>query len=331
MMKINKLGNTDLNVSHLACGGLFISSVGAEFDEGKKAVHRALELGINYVDTAPGYANSEEVLGQFLEGVTQPYVLSTKLGGRPVPFNPKDKDQLYFSFDRSLKLLKRDTVDILFIHEPDRPGQYDWYDNWDTFYGPVSEVLEDLKKRGLIRYTGIGGTTVYEMTRIVEKSNYDVLLTAFNYSLLFREAEITLIPAAVKKGMGIVAGSPLQQGWFARRYDEVLNDPPAWLSPMRRAQLAELYALVERVGMSVPDLAMRFVFSNPNIHTVLSGVRSAAEVEANVKTAEAGALPPDVLDELDRIYRMLPYRPCEEPLAARIVNAKAYRGPGMLR
>jgi aryl-alcohol dehydrogenase-like predicted oxidoreductase len=331
MMKVNKLGSTDLVVSHLACGGLFVSSFGAEFEEGKKAVRRALERGINYVDTAPGYANSEEVLGQFLEGVSQPYTLSTKFGGRPVPFNPKDKDQLYFSFDRSLKLLKRDTIDILFIHEPDRPGQYDWYESWDTFYGPVCDVLEDLKKRGLIRYTGLGGTTVYEMTRIVEKSNYDVLLTAFNYSLLFREAEITLIPAAKKKDMGIVAGSPLQQGWFARRYDDVLSDPPAWLSPMRREQLAALYALVDRVGMSVPELAMRFVFSNPDIHTVLSGVRSAVEVDANVKTVEAGALPASILSELDTIYRMLPYRPCEEPLAARIVNAKAYRGPGTLR
>jgi aryl-alcohol dehydrogenase-like predicted oxidoreductase len=276
MMKMNKLGNTDLTVSHLACGGLFVSSVGAEFEEGKKAVYRALERGMNYIDTAPGYANSEEVLGQFLQAVDKPYTLSTKLGGRPTPFNPKDKDQLYFSFDRSLKLLKRDTVDILIIHEPDRPGQYDWYDEWDTFYGPVVDVLEDLKKRGLIRYSGIGGTTVYEMTRIVEKSNYDVLLTAFNYSLLFRESEITLIPAAKKKGMGIVAGSPLQQGWFSKRYDDLVrDDPPAWLSPMRRDQLLRLYAFVDEIGMPLPELALRFVLSNPDIHTVLSGVRSA--------------------------------------------------------
>lgn len=330
-MKFNRLGSTDLTVSHLGCGGLFVSSVGAEFEQGKKAVRRALERGVNYIDTAPGYANSEEVLGQFLDGAPQPYILSTKLGGRPTPFNARDKDQLYFSFERSLRLLKRDVVDILFIHEPDRPGQYDWFESWDTFYGPVSDVLADLKRRGLIRYTGLGGTTVYEMTRIVEKSDYDVLLTAFNYSLLFREAALTLIPAAKKKGMGIVAGSPLQQGWFARRYDAALDNPPAWLAPQRREQLRALYALTERVGQPLPELALRFVLSNPDIHTVLSGVRSAAEVDQNVDAAEAGPLSSEILSELDEIAAMLPYRPFCEPFGAAIANPAGYRGPGMAR
>jgi aryl-alcohol dehydrogenase-like predicted oxidoreductase len=88
-------------------------------------VHRALELGVNYIDTAPTYANSEEVLGRVLENATQPFILSTKLGGRPQPFLPQDKDCLMRSIEESLRLLKRDHIDLLMIHEPDRPGQYD--------------------------------------------------------------------------------------------------------------------------------------------------------------------------------------------------------------
>lgn len=330
-MEKRRLGQTDMQVSRLSCGGLFISSVGTTFDEGKRTVHRALERGMNLIDTAPSYANSEEVLGQFLEGVTTPYFISTKLGGRPQPFNPKDKDQLLFSFDESLHLLKRDCVDILIIHEPDRPGQYDWYDEWDSFYGPVLDVLDELKQRGLVRYTGIGGTTVYEMTHIVEKSNYDVLLTAFNYSLLFREAEISLIPAAKKKGMGIIAGSPLQQGWFSERYDAVVRDnPPAWLSPQRREQLLRLYAYVESIDMPLPEVALRFVLSNTDIDTVLSGVRSVKEVDLNVDAAERGTLPPEVLAELDDIARMVPFRPCEESFIVRL-RQPLYRGTGWLR
>jgi len=329
-MEKRKLGNTDMVVARLSCGGLFISSVGAEFEEGVKAVHRALEKGMNYIDTAPGYANSEEVLGAALKDITTPYYLSTKFGGRPQPFNPKSKDHLYYSFDESLRLLKRNTIDILYIHEPDRPQQYDWYDSWDTFHGPVTEVLEDLKKRGLIRYTGLGGTTVYELTRIVEKGNYDMLLTAFEYSLLWREAGLTLIPAAKKKGMGIVAGSPLQQGWLSQRYDFIGDNPPAWLSKARREQLIRLYDYSDAIGISVPELAMRWILSNPDIDTILTGVRSVEEVDTNVGYAEMPPLSPEIMSELDDIHDMVPFRPCEEPYGCALRNP-TYRGPGWLR
>jgi aryl-alcohol dehydrogenase-like predicted oxidoreductase len=330
-MEIRQLGSTDLHVSRLALGGLFVASPFAAVEEARRTVHRALESGINYIDTAPGYLNSEEVLGLCLEGVKIPYFISTKLGGRPQPFHPRDKDALFFSIEESLRLLKRDCVDILLVHEPDRPGQYDWWESWDTFHGPVSDVLEALKIRGLLRYTGLGGTTVYPLTRIIEKANYDVVLTAFNYSLLFREAGTRLIPAAKKKGMGVVAGSPLQQGWFAKRYEEVIrNDPPAWLAPQRAAQFLRLYELSDRTGLPVPELALRFVLSNPQIDTVLTGSRSQRELEENVAAAGRGPLPQAILAELDQIAAQVPFRPFEEPFGCPLGN-KDYRGPGSAR
>jgi aryl-alcohol dehydrogenase-like predicted oxidoreductase len=221
---------------------------------------------------------------------------------------------------------------VLLVHEPDRGGQYDWYDRWDTFHGPVCEVLENLKAKGLIRYTGLGGTTVYQMQRVVEQGSYDVLLTAFNYSLLFREAGADLIPAAKAKGMGVVAGSPLQQGWFAERYDEVIRaSRPAWMAPQRAEQMLRLYRFADEVGLDLPELALRFVLSNPLIDTVLSGSRSAAEVEANVRAAEKGPLPGDVITELDAIAAMVPFRPFEEPFGALFKNLERYHGPGWAR
>ncbi|MGE5531836.1 MAG: aldo/keto reductase, partial [Bacteroidota bacterium] len=102
-MQYRTLGRTGLDVSVLSMGGLFVSKCGGEDRQrAYDAVHRALELGINYVDTAPGYLDSEEVLGEALDGVTQPYVISTKLGGKPQPFNAQDLDQLKFSFAESL-------------------------------------------------------------------------------------------------------------------------------------------------------------------------------------------------------------------------------------
>ena len=175
-MKKNALGRTGLAVSRLGLGGLFVSSIGGEFERARRAVHRAVGLDVNYIDTAPTYADSEKVLGRCLEDVSEPLVLSTKLGGRPQPFDPRDKGCLMRSVEESLRLLKRDRIDILMIHEPDRPGQYDWWTDRESFDGPVVEVLDQLKKEGVIRSTGLGGTTAYELARLISTTGRCFLL-----------------------------------------------------------------------------------------------------------------------------------------------------------
>lgn len=326
-MNKRTLGRTGLQVSELGLGGLFVSKVGGlPPEDSYRAVRRALELGVNYVDTAPTYANSEEVLGAALEGVPQPYILSTKLGGRPQPFNPKDKDALRRSFEESLRLLRRDRVDILMVHEPDRPGQYDWWDDWQGFHGPVRDFLEELKQEKLISFTGLGGTTAYELPRILATGYFDVVLTAFNYSLLWREALIAVIPEARRQGMGIIVGSPLQQGALARRYDEQVQHGAPWLSPPRREQYKRLYAAVDEIGIPLPELGLRMVLSNPSVSTVLMGARSVAEVEENIRSVERGPLPEEVLRRLQEIADMVPFRPYEEPFG--LPWGWDYRGPG---
>jgi len=323
------LGKTGLKVSEVGLGGLFVSSAGASREEGCRAVRRALELGVNYVDTAPTYRDSEEVLGEALQGVPQPYILSTKLGGRPQPFEPQNKAHLRESVKTSLKLLKRDTIDILMIHEPDRPGQYDWFTDWESFHGPVCDVLEALKTEGIIRFTGLGGTTAYTLPPIIATGRYDVVLTAFNYSLLWQEAVYAVLPEAIRQGVGIVIGSPLQQGALARRYDDEIEQGAAWLSPPRRGQYKRLYTLLDDLGMSLPELAMRFVLSNPAISTVLSGVRSVAEIEENLRFAAAGPLSREILDRIQAIAAMVPFRPFEEPSG--LPFNRVYKGPGGAR
>jgi aryl-alcohol dehydrogenase-like predicted oxidoreductase len=331
-MKKRTLGSTGLEVTEIAMGGLFVSSVGGEYEQAEKAIHRALELGINYIDTAPGYRNSEEVLGKALKGVEAPYYISTKLGGRPQPFDAKDKGALRRSVEESLRQLKRDTIDILMIHEPERPGQYDW---WDNLYapggpaGPVLDLMDELKAEGIIRFTGIGGTTAYELPRLIESGRFDVVLTAFNYSLLWREAEIEILPAAKKAGMGVVIGSPLQQGALSKRYDDEVNGGAPWLSKPRREQYQALYALLDEIDMELPELAMRFVVSNPDISCMLSGSRSAAEVETNITAVEKGPLPEELLKRLDEIASMVPFRPFEEPFGLPFgARGEHYKGPG---
>lgn len=325
-MKYRTLGKTGLKVSELAMGGLFVASFATSRDQARHAVRRALELGVNYVDTAPGYHDSEAVLGGCLAGVEQPYILSTKLGGRPLPFDPQDKDALRRSVDESLRLLGRDQIDLLMIHEPDRPGQYDWFPDWAHFHGPVCDLLAELKAQGIIRFTGLGGTTAYTLPHIIATGEYDVVLTAFNYSLLWQEATLAVLPEAKKQGMGIIIGSPLQQGALARCYTDEVERGARWLSPPRRAQFKRLYALVTDLDIPLPELALRFVISNPDISTTLMGARSAQEVEENVRAVEKGPLPQDVLDEIQAIAAMVPFRPFEEPFG--LPFNRDYKGPG---
>ena len=327
-MRTRTLGRTGLTVSEVGLGGLFVSRVGGDRAAAAATVRRALELGVNLIDTAPGYYDSEEALGEALAGVTEPYFLSTKLGGRPQPFNPKDKAALRSSVEESLRLLRRDHIDLLLIHEPDRPGQYDWWDDWqnDCFEGPVRELLEELKTKGTIRFAGLGGTTAYELPRIMATGAFDVVLTAFNYSLLWREAAIAVLPAAARMGMGVIAGSPLQQGALARRYQEEVEAGASWLSPPRRRQYLRLYDYLDEVGFPLPELAIRFVLSDERVSTTLMGARSPEEVEANVAAVERGPLPAEIMKRLQEIADLVPFRPFEEPFG--LPFGRKHRGPG---
>lgn len=305
---------------------MFRSSEQQYFDEACRIVHHSLECGINYIDTAPVYGNSEEIIGKALATTDKPCLLSTKLGGKPKPFNPLDRVALRRSLEESLRLLNRERIDILFIHEPDRPGQYDWFPDWDNFYGPVSDLLQDLKAEKLIGFTGLAGTTAYELAMIINKSDYDVVLTAFNYSLLWQEALVSVIPAAIKKDMGIVVGSPLQHGALAQCYVEQIERGARWMASPRREQFRRIYKLVEDLGISLSELGLRFVLSNQDVSTILTGVKSLEELEHNIKAIEAGPLPQSTLERIQSIAAMVPFRPYEEPY--KLPFNSVYKGPG---
>ena len=115
-MKTRILGRTGLAVSELALGGLFVASFASPLETARRTVARALDLGVNYIDTAPTYGNSEEVLGEVLAGERRPFILSTKLSGTAPEYRTRDAAYLRGAVERSLRLLRRDRVDILMIH-----------------------------------------------------------------------------------------------------------------------------------------------------------------------------------------------------------------------
>lgn len=329
-MKHRTLGRTGIHVSPIAMGGLVASDFGGGVQTTQDVLSRAFDLGINFIDTAPAYGNSEETIGKALAGLDKlpdPLILSTKLGGRPQPFDPQNAQELVASVDESLRLLGRECIDVLIIHEPDRPLQYAWWTDPQAVMGPVIDVMDGLKQAGKIRFTGVGGTTVNEMCHVIKSGRFDVLLTAFNYSVLYREAAHELLPLAQQLDMGVIIGSALQQGGLAKRFDHALQQKPAWMSAARYQQFLALYRYLDEVGLSLPEVGLRFAAAHPAVSSVLLGTTKPRHLESAVAALEAGPLPAEVQGRLDQIAAMVPYRPFEEPMV--LPMDQPYFGPGM--
>lgn len=304
------LGRSGLSVSRLGLGGLWLSR--DHESDSRKAIRFALASGVNYIDTAPAYGDSELVVGDVLrEWPDKQLIVSTKLGGRPQPFDPRDEAVLRRSVEMSLEALGRDRIDLLIVHEPDRKREYDWWTDNLTYEGPVRRLLEKLKDEGLITATGVGGTTAHELARVCDSGAFDVVLTAFNFSLLWREAELEIFPAARRHGMGVIAGSPLQGGVLATRRDAEVAAAP-WISDARKQQFVELYRMLDEEGLDIAEVGMRFVYFSDHVDTTLTGVKSEAEFAANLQVLEKGPLSAHVLERLDEIHRLVPFRPSLE-------------------
>jgi len=329
-MRQRVLGNTGIGTGEIALGGLCTSSFGGGIIETTRILDLAIESGITLVDTAPAYGDSELTLGKAFRALgrtADSLRVSTKLGGRPKPFNPRDAKGLLASVDESRRLLGREVIDILSIHEPDRPQIYDWWADERGCTGPVMDVLRKLKSDGIVRAIGLGGSTVTELAHLVSTGLFDTVLTAFNYNALYREAAEELLPAAIRQGMGILVGSVFGQGGLGRRFDQIVKDRPTWLSLPRRRQLLSLYSFLDETGLTLPELSLRFVLSNAAISCALVGARSKEQLAQTLEAGLKGPLPSDVTSRLDEIAAMVPFRPFEEPLV--LPFGKEYRGPGM--
>ncbi|MFH5806112.1 aldo/keto reductase [Alienimonas sp. DA493] len=326
-MEQRRLGRTDLSVSLLSVGGLYTSSLAGGEEETARIMRRAVDYGINAIDTAPAYADSEATVGRAIRGLDAPLVVTTKLGGRPQPFDARDKNALRASVEESLRLLGRETIDVLMVHEPDRPQQYPWWTSYDPLEGPALELIDELKAAGTIRFAGLAGTTVTELTSLVESDRFDVVLTAFNYNALFREARDTVIPAAVERDMGVALASVLGQGFLTKRADDELAAKPVWLAEDRRRQFLAYYQLLDESGIGPAELCLRFAVGDPDVTTIPIGCKTVEHLDAAVAAVEKGPLPADVRARLDEIAALVPRRPYEEPMI--LPFGKDYFGPGI--
>jgi aryl-alcohol dehydrogenase-like predicted oxidoreductase len=292
MMEFVTLGKTGLQVSVLGLGGGGHSRLGqqtgATEDESTAIVRRALELGVNFIDTAEAYG-TEAIVGAALAGVRrQDFILSTKKSisnqGRLIT-----AAELAAGLDASLARLQTDYVDIYHLHGV-RPEQY------DQAVAELMPAMQRLREAGKIRFLGIteafGSDTGHRMlARAVREDDWDVVMVGFN--MLNQSARERVLSETLRRGIGVLC-------MFAVR--DALSRPDKLretIGELAKQGLIDQHGLdlqnplgfVEQVAESLPDAAYRFCRAEPGMHVILSGTGKRAHLEQNVASILRPPLP----------------------------------------
>ena len=262
-------------------------------------VRRAVDLGINFIDTAPlyGHGKSEIFLGKSLAGIPRnSFVLATKVGRILVPVNPGELapdefenpepfrpvfdfsyDGVMRSFESSLKRLNLDSVDVLHIHDPD--------DHYEQALQGAYPALAKLRSEGLIEAVGAGMNQGEALARFARDGDFDCFLLAGRYTLIDHTGLKELLPLCVKKGISIIIGGPYNSGILASgavpgAKFNYASAPAPVLETVRR-----LDEICRRFSVPMKAAALQFPLAHPAVACVIPGARSVAELEENFQMA----------------------------------------------
>jgi D-threo-aldose 1-dehydrogenase len=303
-----EIGRTGLRVTRLGLGGVALSGAPPATDphvpspesEAVALIRRSLDLGLNYLDTAPmyGVGHSERRYGQALHGIPRDrYVLSTKVGRvlRPGPEGQTtwafdfSREGARASFESSLDRLGIERVDIVFVHDPD--------EHYEAALAGAFPVLRELRAEGRIRAIG-AGMNQWQMELAFAREGYnDCFLLAGRYTLLDQTALPEFLPYCVEHHISVVAGGPYNSGILAvgPRAGATFNYRAAPPEVMDKA--ARIAQVCERHRVPLKAAALQFVLAHPAIASVIPGARSVAEVEENARMVEL-AIPGELWAEL---------------------------------
>ncbi|MCO8276561.1 aldo/keto reductase [Actinoplanes sp. TRM 88003] len=299
------LGRTGIQVSPYALGTLmFASSMGNTPDESARILHRALDAGINLIDTADAYADSEEIVGRALAGRRDEVVLATKFG-RPTGPGPNQQGAsrrwIVSAVEASLRRLRTDYIDLYQLHRPD-PA---------TDMEETLAALTDLISSGKVRAIGASGTsasTIVDAQWIAERRG----LARFHteqpvYSLLNRGIEREILPTLQRFGMGALVWGPLGQGLLTGRVRKNHDNDLRRSGLLRHVDDEHRLDVVERLiplaadaGLPLTHLAMAFTIAHPGVTSALIGVRTEAHLDALLAGLDV-TLTDDILDQIDEI------------------------------
>jgi aryl-alcohol dehydrogenase-like predicted oxidoreductase len=320
-MEYRPLGRTGVSVSQMCLGAMMFGAFGnPDHDDAIKIIHRALDAGINFIDTADGYSagESELILGKALAGGRREnVVLAVKFG---VPFGPFSEDPnrrgasrrwITEAVEGSLRRLQTDWIDLYQVGVPDRITDID----------ETLSALSDLVHAGKIRSLGaskVPPSEIVEAQWTAERRGHERFRTEQPpYSLLTRAVEYDALPTCLRHGMGVMTYSPLAGGWLSGRYRKGLQVsgpgsparaqrfPGAYdaANPANAAKLDAadaLGALADEAGITLIQMAVAFAIRHPAVTSAIIGPRTMEHLDAYL-AADGIDLPGDLLDRIDQI------------------------------
>ncbi|MEV6610350.1 aldo/keto reductase [Kutzneria sp. NPDC051319] len=307
-MEYRKLGRTGIDVSAYCLGTMMFGQMGnPDHEESIRVIHRALDAGVNFVDTADGYSfgESEEIVGKALKGRRDDVVLATKV------FYPMDdkpnhggtsRRWIVREVENSLRRLQTDHIDLYQIHRP----------NPDTDIEETLSALTDLVRGGKVR--AIGSSTfpasgIVEAQWAAERRGYERFRTEQPpYSILNRSIEREVLPTIQRYGMGTLVWSPLGQGMLTGRYRKGQHQQthrgslmPQHFEDERRLEVVEqLAAVADKAGLPMTHLAMAFAINHPAVTSAIIGPRTMAQLDDVLAGADV-RLDDEILDRIDEI------------------------------
>jgi aryl-alcohol dehydrogenase-like predicted oxidoreductase len=313
-MQYRPLGRTGVHVSPLCLGAMMLGPWGNEDRaDSIRIIHRALDAGINFVDTADVYSAgvSEDIVGEALQGRRDDVVLATKFF---MPMDPDDLNQrggsrrwIIREVENSLRRLRTDYIDLYQVHRPSP----------DIDVAETLGALSDLVHQGKVRYIGSSSfapSEIVEAQWVSRERHLERFVTEQPpYSILVRGIEQDVLPTTQRYGMGTLTYSPLGGGWLSGRWRTGTAPAPTSKARPRarfdmstpanqqKLELVERLALVaEDAGLSLIELAIAFVIRHPGVTSAIVGPRTMEQLEAYLPAADA-ELSADVLDRIDAI------------------------------
>ncbi len=322
-----RIGRTKLEVTRLGLGGAPLGGLYHDIPEetALQTVGRALELGINFFDTAPlyGHGKSELRLGRALRGQKRDsFVLATKVGRVLVPEDPAKVESIWYanlpplkpvfdfsadgvlrSFEASMKRLRLDRVDILHVHDPD--------DHYEQALRGAFPALAKLRRDKVIGAIGVGMNQAEMLARFAREAlpvqgeaGFDCFLLAGRYTLIDHTGLRELLPLCVEKQISVVIGGPYNSGILATgaRPGAKFNYQDA--PPEMLAKVARIEKVCARHDVPLRAAALQFPLAHPAVAAIIPGARSPVEVEENFSLVSR-PIPGAFWEEL-RAERLLP-------------------------
>jgi aryl-alcohol dehydrogenase-like predicted oxidoreductase len=305
-MQYRTLGRTGIKVSAYALGALALGTYigNPDHDDSVRIIHKALDAGINFVDTSDTYGESEVVVGEALKGRRDGVVLATKFG-RPIGDDPNQQGAsrrwIMTAVENSLRRLQTDYIDLYQVQRPDP----------DTDIGETLSALSDLIHAGKVRAIGSSTTPasdIIEAQWTAEQRGLERFRTEQPpYSILSRGIEREVLPVAQRYGMGVLVWGPLAQGMLTGRIRKGQQ------TDLRRAALFKAFSderrldavetiipLAEEAGLPMTHLALAFAIAHPGVTSAIIGPHTMEQLDDLLAGADV-TLTDEILDRIDQI------------------------------